>query len=244
MLDIESARPLCNANLQALLRMQDMNNLRICAQRQLNELDICDFMLRMEAVSASKDDARVHLIDTFPESQLPLFLPEEAEMADPINQHFSRSSLPLTWEVKKLCSMSNGRNYKQLRNWGLTHGISMQVRNGHAISRIDFYTKTNSAFVFSEALQADAQLFSLYLHEAACLLFHKDEPLQETLLSPRERECLCWSARGKSSQEIGLILGISHHTVYFHFKNSAAKLNVYGTRHAISKAIALGLIKP
>lgn len=63
-------------------------------------------------------------------------------------------------------------------------------------------------------------------------------------LTLRERECLLWSARGKSSWDIGVILSISENTVNFHLKNAMAKLDA-GTRiMAIVKSIRFGLIIP
>ncbi|WP_409997200.1 helix-turn-helix domain-containing protein [Bradyrhizobium cosmicum] len=40
------------------------------------------------------------------------------------------------------------------------------------------------------------------------------------VLSPREYECLEWSARGKSAAEIGIILGIAERTAGFHLDNA------------------------
>lgn len=65
---------------------------------------------------------------------------------------------------------------------------------------------------------------------------------QAALLTVREHACLAWSAAGKTGKETALILGISHHTVYFHLKNAARKFEVYTTRQAISHAIRLGLL--
>jgi DNA-binding CsgD family transcriptional regulator len=62
------------------------------------------------------------------------------------------------------------------------------------------------------------------------------------VLTEREQQCLRWSASGKTSDEIGTILGISKNTVYFHLKKAASKFEVYGTRHAISRAMELKLI--
>ncbi|WP_354130838.1 MULTISPECIES: helix-turn-helix domain-containing protein [unclassified Bradyrhizobium] len=42
------------------------------------------------------------------------------------------------------------------------------------------------------------------------------------VLSPREYECLEWSARGKSAGEIGIILGIAERTAGFHLDNARA----------------------
>lgn len=63
-------------------------------------------------------------------------------------------------------------------------------------------------------------------------------------LTERERECLLWSARGKSSWDTGEILSLSEHTVNFHIKNAMAKLVCTSRIMAIVKAIRLGLIVP
>ena len=52
-------------------------------------------------------------------------------------------------------------------------------------------------------------------------------------LTPREREVMQWLAEGKSNEEIGLILGISAHTVKNHLDKIFKKLGV-DSRHAAS----------
>ena len=63
-------------------------------------------------------------------------------------------------------------------------------------------------------------------------------------LTPRERECLLWTAKGKTAWEVGQILAISDGTVVFHLKNATRKFNVFTKYHAVVKAIMLGLISP
>jgi len=46
------------------------------------------------------------------------------------------------------------------------------------------------------------------------------EPAVPDQLSAREQSCLSWTARGKSSWEIGRILSISENTVIYHIKNA------------------------
>ena len=53
-------------------------------------------------------------------------------------------------------------------------------------------------------------------------------------LSDREREVLCWVCRGKSNEEIGQILSISHNTVKNHLKRIFAKLGVSSRSQAVS----------
>jgi LuxR family quorum-sensing system transcriptional regulator CciR len=61
-------------------------------------------------------------------------------------------------------------------------------------------------------------------------------------LSQRERDCLSWTAQGKSSWDIGMILAISENTVNFHVKNAMRKLDATSRIVAVLKAVRLGLI--
>jgi DNA-binding CsgD family transcriptional regulator len=61
-------------------------------------------------------------------------------------------------------------------------------------------------------------------------------------LSQRERDCLNWTAQGKSSWDIGMILAISENTVNFHVKNAMRKLGSTSRIVAVLKAVRLGLI--
>ena len=63
-------------------------------------------------------------------------------------------------------------------------------------------------------------------------------------LSERELEALTWSARGKTSDEIALILGLSKRTIDFHIDNARAKLGVATRIQAVVKAVAGKLIEP
>src|SRR5579859_1308457 len=49
---------------------------------------------------------------------------------------------------------------------------------------------------------------------------------QQIALSEREIECLTWAARGKSSAEIGQIIGTSKRNVDFHIETACRKLDV------------------
>ncbi|MFZ5964255.1 helix-turn-helix transcriptional regulator [Thalassococcus sp. BH17M4-6] len=62
-------------------------------------------------------------------------------------------------------------------------------------------------------------------------------------LSQREIECLSWVAIGKSSWDIGQLIGVSENTVNFHMKNIFAKLEVNNRTLAAVKAVKLGLIE-
>jgi len=63
-------------------------------------------------------------------------------------------------------------------------------------------------------------------------------------LSPREAECLLWVSRGKSSSDIGLIVGLSPRTVDSYLEKVCAKLRVRTRIEAVATAVRSGLIDP
>jgi DNA-binding NarL/FixJ family response regulator len=62
-------------------------------------------------------------------------------------------------------------------------------------------------------------------------------------LTDREIEALTWVARGKSSADIGVILGVSERTVNFHIDNVIRKTGVATRVQAAIKCVMLGLIR-
>lgn len=233
---------LSDTDLTDVSQARDWEQLLQHMRHALSVLDISDFMLRI-GIASTGDAVHSHMFGTLPAQLLSLFHATGLPAPDSINDRLAKSSLPLTWQIGQLCDQNAGPAYEHLKNHGIQHGLSMATRNEQANSRIDFYGIAD-AFPLPTAVCADLHLLGLHLHEAAQLLWHKAKPEPLPLLSVREHECLNWSACGKTSREIGLILGISQRTVYFHLNNVAKKLNVYGTRHAISRAIMVGIIKP
>ena len=63
-------------------------------------------------------------------------------------------------------------------------------------------------------------------------------------LTEREAEVLTWSARGKTSDEIAQIVGLSKRTVDFHIDNARAKLGVATRIQAVVQAVTGKLIQP
>lgn len=64
------------------------------------------------------------------------------------------------------------------------------------------------------------------------------------MFSKRHIECLYWAREGKSSTDIGTILGISPYTVDEHFANICERLGVRTRTQAVAEAIRLGLLPP
>lgn len=67
---------------------------------------------------------------------------------------------------------------------------------------------------------------------------------QSPALSPRESECLLWVSRGKSSADIGQIVGLSPRTVDSYLEKTCAKLRVRTRIEAVAIAVRDGIIDP
>jgi DNA-binding CsgD family transcriptional regulator len=63
-------------------------------------------------------------------------------------------------------------------------------------------------------------------------------------LNDREIEALMWAARGKTSEEVAVIMSISERTVNFHLNNARDKLGVTTRIQAAVKATVAGFIEP
>jgi len=61
-------------------------------------------------------------------------------------------------------------------------------------------------------------------------------------LSKREVECLRWAALGKTDQEVGMIISLSHATVRYHIHRAGEKLNSVNRAQTIFKAGQLGYL--
>lgn len=63
------------------------------------------------------------------------------------------------------------------------------------------------------------------------------------VLTERERQCLYWTAAGKTSVEIAGILGISAHTVDHYLTTAGQKLDTVNRAHTVATALRKGLIE-
>ena len=64
------------------------------------------------------------------------------------------------------------------------------------------------------------------------------------MLTARQIECLSWAREGKSSTDIGAILGLSAHTVNEHIAAACDRLGVRTRTQAVAEAMARGMLPP
>lgn len=126
--------------------------------------------------------------------------------------------------------------FEEADKFGIRCGFTFAILDDRCvIAALSFATDERRAG-FARALLEHAQslrLVATVFHEHAKRFWTIDRMVGGVVLSPREYQCLEWSARGKSAGEIAIILGIAERTAGFHLDSARAKLRVSSLRQAI-----------
>ncbi|MER9250131.1 LuxR family transcriptional regulator [Mesorhizobium sp. M0590] len=134
------------------------------------------------------------------------------------------------------------RFFDEAATFGLRSGISVPLHGPDGRFAIMNFAQAwagefqNGAITY---LQLAALHFHLRIGNSAISSGIEERPN----LSPREKECILWTAKGKSSWEIGKIVGISVNTVNFHIKSVIRKMDAVSRATAAIKALKLGIIE-
>ncbi|HEX7934833.1 MAG TPA: LuxR C-terminal-related transcriptional regulator [Paraburkholderia sp.] len=175
---------------------------------------------------------------------------------DPIVNTIVRRRHSLSWDLDELALLRPAWTGEQTNlfdvRWqaGSRAGVSAPAfdRQSFEFGVVSFSRDQPLSATERHHQEARVQLFAAYFQSIAPVAMAVKkcfgEATTQVALSTRERDCLCWAAKGKTSWEIGQVLGISIATVNFHLANAAMKLGVSGRVCAIAQAIRLGLINP
>jgi len=165
---------------------------------------------------------------------------------DPVVRRAPGFSRPFMWDdiVKDEQLQESERIVMEgRREAGLKRGISVPLFGPSGrVSVLSFASRFDDADPVHHA--GHLNVLSWHFHLAFAELARPVEPVSPQVeLSQRERDCLKWSAEGKSSWSIGMILNISENTVNFHLKNVMRKFGTTSRTVAVVKALRLNLIE-
>lgn len=137
--------------------------------------------------------------------------------------------------------------YYDLREIGSYSFLAVPLRN-NARSASGFLEiggafKANDMLRYLSECQDRLALAAHYADQRLVDLI-KAEDIAAANLSPRERQCLQWLAKGSRNDRIADALGISQPTVKLHLQNARRKLRASTREQAIARAVYLGLIEP
>lgn len=180
-----------------------------------------------------------NLISTYPSSWTALYLQRGYESFDPVVRRAIHLPTPFRWGVgdePRNQSEPERALFEEAAQFGIRCGFTFPVHDDEgAIAALSFASderRTDYERSIVEHAQS-LRLIASFFHAHAKRFWTIDRMVGGLVLSPREFECLEWSARGKSAGEIGTILGIAERTAGFHLDNARAKLGVSSLRQAI-----------
>lgn len=162
---------------------------------------------------------------------------------DPVVRRTPLQTRPFLWDELASGTLLPGERtvLAESREAGLKRGVSVPLFGpAGRISVVSFA----SCFDDADPARHIGHLTALawQFHVAFAEIARPADHAEQIALSERERDCLRWTAEGKSSWDIGKILSISDNTVNFHIKKAMRKLGTTSRTVAVVKAIRLNLI--
>lgn len=182
----------------------------------------------------------------FPDDWRDRYFERRYDRIDPVVVLTPCIGRPFLWSwLRERASLERKQQliFEEAREAGLNNGISVPLHGPWgrvAVLSFASRTKDSEPQARMSHLSALASQFHIAFTDISENARPAGVPIQ---LSRRERECLAWTAQGKSSWDIGMILNISENTVNFHVKNAMRKLGTTSRTVAVVKAIRLNLIE-
>lgn len=195
--------------------------------------------------SSGRETPLLGVMLNFPSAWEQQYRDNEYHRIDPVFQFAHLAGTPFYWDDLPRLMVLTPEQKKMMAEAaaaGLVHGVSVPLygpRGGVALISFAAGKLLPSSGTCLGVLNALAGQFHL-----AYMRFAPAEEVQDPCpqITRRERECLRWIARGKSSADIAAILGISENTVNFHIKKLLAKLDVHSRTVAVLRAQTMGLL--
>jgi DNA-binding CsgD family transcriptional regulator len=189
----------------------------------------------------------IHAYVTYPEEWKQYYLEQRLHLFDPTLSVAARSISPVHWgRLERTPNFD--RVFGVSAEFGIfPQGLTIPVRGPYG--DIGMLSVTRNCVpsewdLLIPMIISDLQSIAVHLHDGAMRSHTLTRSLRAPNLSNREVEILQWIAAGKSQQDVGDILGISHRTVEVHLRSGRDKLYALTTVQAVARAIAMGLIYP
>lgn len=176
----------------------------------------------------------------YPMEWMELYEKRKYILVDPIIKANFTQFTPLNW----------GDVYKQLpppKDF-LRLSTEFTLESGYAYGAKNLKGTKGSIFSFSgKTVEYNARSVAIlsyivpHLHQTLERVLRQRQTCS-CVLTEREKEILRWSAAGKSSWDISIILNISERTVYYHMSNIMQKLDAVNRSHAVAIALDQGFL--
>jgi DNA-binding CsgD family transcriptional regulator len=179
---------------------------------------------------------------TCPEAWMAIYRDRNYGAVDPTIEQALRTTSMVVWNDK--LRAENPDFFDEAKKYGLCEGVT--VSNKGVDNTIRFLSFSRRQGEVSETEGLNVGLVFKWIMDVlveTLTRIHDDILVGEAAtLTKREKEILQWTADGKSSGEISMILEISENTVNFHLKGIQRKFHAPNKTFAAAYAAAQGLL--
>ncbi|WP_454885441.1 LuxR family transcriptional regulator [Sphingomonas oryzagri] len=184
------------------------------------------------------------LLHDYPDPWARTYIEFDLAGNDPIRRACERSMTGFAWrEIDRLVPLTKGDH--RMLAVGQANGIG----DGYTVPRhLPGYASGSCTFamrpgrIISSAMLPVAEIVGAFALTAARRIAGEAPTNPRPALSQRQRECVLWSARGKTAGETAAILGIGEDTVVQHLRTARERYDVHSRHTLILCSLFDGLI--
>jgi DNA-binding CsgD family transcriptional regulator len=199
-------------------------------------------------VDGACDQTSPTFVTNAPQEWVVSYHERRQHLVDPILQKASASRRPFSWEIERDFHPIRSEQMAVLRDAkraGLSYGFSVPLHGPGCEVAVFTVAGQSDPRRFKTAVGAravDLQMLALRAHATiveCALCANEPEDMQ---LTTRQRECLLWTARGKTAWEVARIIGCSRATVNYHLQKAMRLLSASTKTQAAAKALERHLL--
>ncbi|WP_076861008.1 LuxR family transcriptional regulator [Bradyrhizobium mercantei] len=186
------------------------------------------------------------IMSTYPSNWVAHYVRNHYERLDPVVMQALATPEPFKWGMDiplRRLSPQQKEFINHASEFGIRLGFTVPIHDGHGPVAALTFAADQKRPRFENCIDTHArvlQLIAMCFHAHVRRKLSQEVPIDGVLLSPRELECLEWASQGKSSWEIGQILGISRNTAASYLDTVKEKL---GVRTVVQAAMRLAAAK-
>jgi LuxR family transcriptional regulator, activator of conjugal transfer of Ti plasmids len=193
------------------------------------------------------DDDDTLVMTTYPSSWVEQYRANRYDRIDPVIAQSISTTLPFTWSADRFDRMTKKQKwlFEEAGRFGIRYGITLPIHDRQGKVATLTLTDGDSSSEFDCRARKychQLHLIAIYLHAHLRSLVPTPRSPVRPQLTPRERSCLQWAARGKSALDTAEIIHVSRRTVVFHTENAKRKLGVATVQQAVAKGLMYDII--
>jgi LuxR family transcriptional activator of conjugal transfer of Ti plasmids len=190
------------------------------------------------------------LISSYPQSWTSRYFHLRYQLLDPVVLRAKVERDLFSWggvAHQPTGSRAQRQFFDEATTFGIRSGITVPIRG--AFGRVAAFTLATGedqidldrlAGEWRDIIYQVGMYFHAHVAARLDAAFVAQQSTEE--LSQRERQCLAWTAQGKTVAEIAVLVAIAPRTVVFHLENARRKLGAVSIAQCVAIALRRGLL--